>query len=89
MNEALETQIQPTVPQVAAQIQPNTEPVLATAVSESPSIDAIKELYVKQNRNCWLCEKISQKIGTDKLTEDDIWHFNACVLSWEHIHRKN
>jgi hypothetical protein len=56
--------------------------------SEPPTLEALVAMYAAQDRECWLCEGISKKIASGReISEDDLWHFTSCVLSWEHLHR--
>lgn len=56
---------------------------------ENPSIQTLKELYSNQNRECWLCKEIANKIEVGKeLKEEEIWHFTNCVMAWEEINHE-
>jgi hypothetical protein len=56
--------------------------------TEPPTLDELVSLYAAQQRECWLCDGISKKIADGReISEDDLWHFTSCVLSWEHLHR--
>jgi hypothetical protein len=58
--------------------------------SEPPTMEMLMQMYAAQERECWLCEGIAQKIAESKeISEDDSWHFTSCVLSWEYLHRNN
>jgi len=51
-------------------------------------MEALVNLYNSQDRECWLCNKISNKfINSEELSDDDQWHFTSCVLSWEYVHK--
>lgn len=82
----------PTVP-VNPNINKNLRPsigvvVTPTIVKEQPTLDALTSLYKEQNRECWLCDKISKKILDGKeISDDDQWHFTSCILSWECVHK--
>jgi hypothetical protein len=60
----------------------------SAAIITQPSLADLASLYKSQERECWLCDKISHKILEAKeISEDDQWHFTSCVLSWEHVHK--
>ncbi len=69
---------------------PNTHPTSyapATIIAQ-PSLEELATIYKNQERECWLCDKISSKIMNNiEISEDDQWHFTSCVLSWEHVHK--
>lgn len=66
----------------------NTALYPSAAVIAQPSLPELATIYKNQERECWLCDKISHKISESKeLSEDDQWHFTSCVLSWEHVHK--
>jgi len=47
---------------------------------------SLLQMYKSQTRECWLCEKIAKTIESGKDTsEDDMWHFTTCVLSWANL----
>ncbi len=53
-----------------------------------PAIDkaSLLRTYRAQTRECWLCEKIAKIIESGKeASEDDMWHFTTCVLSWANL----
>ena len=55
---------------------------------QAPTMEALVNLYNSQDRECWLCNKISNKfINREELSDDDQWHFTSCVLSWEYVHK--
>lgn len=55
---------------------------------ESLSVEELKKLYDNQHRDCWLCKDIAKSLEAGKeLKDDQKYHFEACVLSWEHLHR--
>lgn len=59
-----------------------------SAISEEePTMENLLATYKKQQRECWLCDKIVKNLEAGKeISDDDKWHFSSCVLSWEHIH---
>lgn len=48
--------------------------------------DSLLRTYKSQTRECWLCAKIAGTIESGKdASEDDMWHFTTCVLSWANL----
>jgi hypothetical protein len=68
-------------------VQKKATEVVPPNPSEPPTLDMLMQLYATQDRECWLCEGIARKIAeSGEISEDDIWHFTSCVLSWEYLH---
>lgn len=59
-----------------------------SAEAAEPATDktSLLHAYKAQARECWLCAKIAGAIESGKdPSEDDMWHFTTCVLSWANL----
>jgi len=58
----------------------------AEAVEPTTDKASLLRAYKSQTRECWLCAKIAGAIESGKdSSEDDMWHFTTCVLSWANL----
>ena len=70
------------------EVQKHNTDTVPLKLSEKPELEELVTLYGSQDRECWLCEGVANKIASgNEISEDDNWHFTSCVLSWEYLHR--
>ena len=63
--------------------------VIPANTEETPSLDSLKEIYLNQHRECWMCAKVVQMMNDgklEKIKEEQKCHFATCVLTWDHLH---
>ena len=75
-------------PSTKVAVQPQKANPVPHESAEQPTLENLVEMYVSQERECWLCEGVSKKIASgEEISEDDNWHFTSCVLSWEYLNK--
>jgi hypothetical protein len=67
---------------------PPPAPVVAQAPVTEPLSETARliQRFRAQNRECWVCHKLAGDFDKGKkISEDDTYHLNVCVESWDHI----
>ncbi|MBI3038155.1 hypothetical protein HYY75_03755 [bacterium] len=65
------------------------KPKLSLVLTSGVTLEQLAETFKKQRRECWICSKVVSTFEAGKkIGEDDLWHLETCVLSWENLFPK-